>query len=409
VVRGHVETLMSPTTTTTADLHALLDALLERAPAVEPEAAPAAAESRTAQLDGGRHLTSGQLALLNTPGGGIDPSLTGWNSLLTLASAGWSFTDVQAVVDTFPGLETYRTRRSGDRGQRRPRSAHERQRRLVKQRDGVQSHVRVRALVPTRAGSRNLTELQAQVDAIEALLDSFRVNPGRGGGRNGAPTRRTVLSALAYLTLRTGKTAVAASTRTLAELSNVSHTTAARALHALTAAGHVVRIDDFDGINAATWSLAPLRDFPQGQMTSVTQPLITTPAPAAASDRANREVFARRANLLNQLEDSLAAIQHDVFTYQGVGHLAGQIWGLMRAALTGLSKKSATGSTSDSPTPLKSSANSGNSASSGNRRPDGPQQHETCGDPPQRNCTSQGCSKFEPNDIRTNAQSGAGG
>ncbi|MFJ8896828.1 hypothetical protein ACIRCZ_19755 [Leifsonia sp. NPDC102414] len=328
VIRGTVDSLVMPSTTV-EDLRALLAALLERAPALIPEDTVLAGELRPVAFIGRRQLSARAEAALQVHRGGDDPSRTAWHALLVLASNGFTFEDVAAAAATAPSLEHFRTRRSGDRGERRPRAAAEAHARLEDAWEKVQKHVRVRKAAPT-GEAKDLDTLRLQVAAAEDLADRFRINPGRWGGRYGAPTRRTVLTGLAYLTLRTGKTAVAASTRTLAELCNIDHSTAARALLSLESEGLVQRVQGAETLNAATWSLTPTRDFSTTLDLGATQPLNITPRPPTDSTEL-QVLYARRAAILEQFENFLSALQHDVFTYGGLGHQAGQLWALMRA------------------------------------------------------------------------------
>ncbi|WP_426624422.1 helix-turn-helix domain-containing protein [Leifsonia sp. McL0607] len=327
VLRGTLDSLVMPSTTTD-DLRALLAALLERAPAQDPEETVIAGEIRPVAFIGRRRLSVKAQAKLQVHRGGDDPSRTAWHALLVLASNGFSYDEVVAAVADAPSFEHFRTRRAGDRGERRPRTAAETAARLEDAWEKVQRHVRVRRSAPS-SEPKDLATLQQQVAISEDLALRFRVNPGRWGGRYGGPTRRTVLTGLAYLMLRTGKTAVAASTRTLAELCNIDHSTAARALQDLRQEGLVERTEAAEGLNAATWSLAPLGDFSTGSDLGATQPLDITPRPPADSERVG-VLYAQRATLLERFESFLAALQHDVFTYAGLGHQAGQIWALMR-------------------------------------------------------------------------------
>ncbi|MFF2053896.1 hypothetical protein ACFVU2_19985, partial [Leifsonia sp. NPDC058194] len=329
VVRGTLDSLTAPSTTV-EDLQQLLQALLERSPALSPEDAVIAGKLRSVEFTGRRTLSPAQERWLQVDGGGDDPSRTGFTALLVLASNGFSFEDAVAIAQVAPGLEHFRTRRAGDRGQRRPRSAEEARSRLEDAWEKALKRIRVRTTAPAAAEPKDIATLRRQVMAAEDLLERFRVNPGRWGGRYGAPTRRTVLTALAYLTLRTGKSAVAASARTLAELCNIDHSTAARALLGLEVDGLVSRVQDAQELNAAAWSLISSRGFSTPSDTGATQPLYITPRPHGPSSELGL-LYARRAETLEQLEQFLADLQHDVFSYQGLGHQAGQVWAMMRA------------------------------------------------------------------------------
>lgn len=328
VLRGTVDSLVMPSTTV-EDLRALLAALLERAPAPDLVDTVLGGDVRPVAFIGRRQLSARAEAVLQVHRGGDDPSRTAWHALLVLASNGFSLEEAAAAAAMAPSLEHFRTRRAGDRGERRPRTAEQTRSRLEDAWEKVQKHIRVRRAAPT-GEPKDVATLQLQVAIAEDLADRFRINPGRWGGRYGAPTRRTVLTGLAYLMLRTGKTAVAASTRTLAELCNIDHSTAARALLALEDDGLVQRTQSAEGLNAASWSLTPPRDFSTTPDPGATQPLNITPAPLH-EDSGVRVLYARRASVLEEFESFLGALQHDVFTYRGLGHQAGQLWALMRA------------------------------------------------------------------------------
>ncbi len=328
VVRGSLDYLTAPSTTI-ADLEALLIALLARAPGLSPEDAAVAGELRRVEFAGRQTLSPAQERWLQVDGGGDDPSRTAYNALLVLASNGYSFEDAVEIAQVAPGLEHFRTRRAGERGQRRPRSAEETFARLQDTWEKVQKRVRVRRAAPA-AEPKDVATLQRQIAAAEDLADLFRVNSGRWGGRYAGPTRRTVLTALAFLMLRTGKSAVAASTRTLAELCNVDHSTVARALLDLEEEGLIVRVQAAEDLNAAAWSLVASRRFSTPSDLGATQPLNNTPRPHEPSTELGL-LYARRATILEQFEQFLADLQHDVFTYRGLGHQSGQIWALMRA------------------------------------------------------------------------------
>lgn len=328
VLRGSIDSLTAPSTTV-EDLQTLLQSLIERAPALRPEDTKIAGELHLVDFAGRRQLSPAQQAWLQVARGGDDPSRTAWIALLVLASNGFRFDEVVAAAETAPGLEHFRTRRAGERGERRPRSAEETRTRLEDAWAKVQKHIRVRTMAPS-AEPKDVATLQRQVAIAEDLAERFRINPGRWGGRYGAPTRRTVLTALAYLTLRTGKTAAAASSRTLAELCNIDHSTAARALIELEAEGFIGRVQGAEGLNAAAWSLLPTTRFSTASDPGATQPLYITPRPHEPSTELGL-LYARRATVLELFEGFLSDLQHDVFSYQGLGHQAGQVWALMRA------------------------------------------------------------------------------
>ena len=113
--------------------------------------------------------------------------------------------------------------------------------------------------LPAARESRDFTELNAIVTDVDLLLSRLTVSPGRWGRTEKAISQRTILLALAYLTLQTGKRVVAASTRDLALMCALGRTTAADALRALAAEGFIARVTASDDGNAAEWRLT--REF----------------------------------------------------------------------------------------------------------------------------------------------------
>jgi len=176
-----------------------------------------------------------------------------------------------------------------------------------------------RALPPTRE-PRDLTELDAIVTDVDDLLQRIRINAGRWGTTEAAVSQRTILTALAYLTLHTGKRVVAASIRDLALLSGLGRTTAASALHALTEAGFIEPVRSHDGANAAEWKLTPHFSTAHGTVRS--QPL--------KNPRPPTELFMLRTALVDILETQLADQRHDLFTRAGHGHLAGRLFAVLK-------------------------------------------------------------------------------
>jgi hypothetical protein len=69
--------------------------------------------------------------------------------------------------------------------------------------------------LPVRREPADLTELNGLVTAVDRLLTSFHASAGQWGRTEPALSQRTILTALAYLMLQTGKPVVAASIRDL--------------------------------------------------------------------------------------------------------------------------------------------------------------------------------------------------
>ena len=169
-----------------------------------------------------------------------------------------------------PGMEHYRTKNTG-RGGRRSRSVAEAQARLERQWAKAREYAAVQRPLPARREPADLTELGVIVDTVEDLLNRFRVSPGRWGRTEAAISQRSILTAVAYLSLQTGKRTVAASIRDLALMVGLSRDTARRALGALAADGFLVCVTLSEGGNAAEWGLIP--KFSTAPRTVASQPL----------------------------------------------------------------------------------------------------------------------------------------
>jgi DNA-binding IscR family transcriptional regulator len=323
VLAGDVATLLAPSTST-ADLDALTALLLERAPA--PRAADSAPSGPVdVRHRAHRELSRAGAAHMATIDGGGNPSWTGFMCLLAAANAGWTLGDVEHAARTAPGMEHYRTKNTG-RGGRRARSAAEGRERLERQWAKAQQFAAVQRPLPARREPQDLTELQAIVADVDAILTSFRVTPGRWGRSEADASRRSILTALVYLTLQTGKRTVAASIRDLALMAGLGRSTAQRALQALTEAGFIVRVTGADAGNAAEWRVTWRLSTADGAVGS--QPF-DNPRPPA-------ELFAHRGELVALLEYELTDQRHDLFTRAGLGHLAGRLYATLgqHASLT---------------------------------------------------------------------------
>ena len=327
VLRGTVATLLAPSTTT-EDLVALAGLLEERKPALRAqESRPSGPVS--VLYRGHRALSAAGAAHMATINGGSNPSWTGFMCLLSAAHAGWSIRDVEHAVKSAPGMEHYRTKNTG-RGGRRPRSAGEARARLERQWDKAVQYVALQRPLPAQKTPEDLTELDAIVTGVTDLVERFRVNPGRWGATEATSNQQTILRALAYLTLQTGKRVVAASIRDLGPMAGLGRTTAATALTALAEAGYVERVTASDDGNAAEWRL--LSTFSTTPRTVRSQPL-NNPRPPTVDlpviSRSAAELFNTRAALVAQLEAQLTDQRHDLFTRRGLGHLAGKLYALL--------------------------------------------------------------------------------
>ncbi|TDW26997.1 hypothetical protein EDD25_3567 [Cryobacterium psychrophilum] len=317
VLRGSVDALTVPSTTT-ADLAALTVLLDENAPALRAQdTAPSGPVDVRHKAH--RPLSAAGTAHMATIDGGANPSWTGFMCLLAAANAGWQLRDVEHAVKTVPGMEHYRTKNTG-RGGRRLRNAREAQERLERQWAKAQQFAAVQRPLPASREPVDLTELDGIVSSVDALLTRFQASPGRWGRTEAALSQRTILTALAYLTLQTGKRTVAASIRDLALMGGLGRTTAADALKALATAGLIGRMTVSADGNAAEWRLTT--EFSTGHGTVRSQPL-NNPRPPS-------ELFSARAALAAALEEQLVDQRHDLFSRAGLGHLAGTLYALLR-------------------------------------------------------------------------------
>ena len=323
ILRGRIESLTDPTTTAD-DLSQAIAALISAAPAIRVEDSAPSGPVDASHTAHRRLSTSGD-AHMGTIRGGSNPSWTGFMCLLAAASAGWAWRDVEHAARTAPGMEHYRTKNTG-RGTRRPRTATEAALRLERQWAKAREIAALHRVLPPAREARDLTELDAIVTDVNDLLHRFQVHAGRWGNTEAAVSQRTVLTALAYLTLHTGKRVVGASIRDLALLSGLGRTTAATALRTLAAAGFIQQVSNHDGVNAAEWRLT--LHFSTTSDTVRSHPL-KNPRPPA-------ELFSLRVALVDILEARLTDLRHDLFTRGGLGHLAGQLYAILanRQAVT---------------------------------------------------------------------------
>lgn len=318
VLRGRLDSLLAPSTNAdmVADLARTLD---ERKPAVR-----ALDTTPSGPVDARHHahrpLSPAGTAHMATIGGGSNPSWTGFMCLLAAAHAGWQLADVQHAARVAPGMEHYRSKNTG-RGDRRTRSQAEAAERLGRQWDKAQQYAALHRTLPRAdRAPADLTELDGIVSAVGAVLSSFHTAPGRWDGTETAQSQRSILAALAYLSLQTGKRIVGASIRDLALMTGLGRTTAADALTALTGQDLIERISTSDGGNAAEWRMTP--EFSTTSGTVRSQP--------SNNPRPPTELFNTRADQVATLENLLTDQRHDLFTRAGLGHLAGKVYALLR-------------------------------------------------------------------------------
>ena len=316
VLRGALAGLLAPTAMS-SDLDALTGVLDRARPAPRP-ADTTPSGPIDARYTAHRPLSAWGQGHMATVNGGSNASWTGFMCLLAAASAGWTLADASREARTAPGMEHYRTKNTS-RGTRKPRTPAEATARLERQWAKAQQYSALQAPLGTSRTPADLTELSVIVDTVDDLVTRFRVSPGRWGQSEAAVSRRTILSAVAYLTLQTGKRTVAASIRDLALMVGLSRDTARRALTTLAKDGFLVRMSLSDSGNAAEWRLAT--DFSTGSRTVASQPL-DNPRPPS-------ELFNLRSALVALLERQLTDGRHDLFTRPGLGHLAGRVYALL--------------------------------------------------------------------------------
>lgn len=322
-LRGDLDVLLKPSTST-EQIQALRDRLRELAPVVNPVPAGEPLLPPDRALRTRKRLSRAGQEWMATPGGGADPSRTGYLCLLAAAAAGWEFSDVARAAAVAPGMEHYRSENDG-RGGRKRRSARQAAKRLAVQWEKAQARAARFQYAPPSEDPRTaeqLAEFDGLVADVEAVLTSFRVSPGRWGGKQGPVTLRSVLSAVAWLTLHAGKRQVAASVRTVALLAGVSERTARVDLDWLAAHGYLSKARGGAGEKAAEWRLGHLPTFSTTSGRKYPH-LRKIPRPPA-------ELHRIRYSALEALDLELDAAQQDLFAHAGLGQLAARAYAFLR-------------------------------------------------------------------------------
>ncbi|WIB62129.1 hypothetical protein DEJ13_17815 (plasmid) [Curtobacterium sp. MCLR17_007] len=304
-----VDVLRTPTVTA-GDLLRVTAAFRELRPTVDP-----ADSSPTGPVDA-RHRAHRTLpawgeAHMATVAGGRDPSRTGYLCLLAAAVSGWTLADVEHAARTAPGMEHYRTRNRPTGGRER-RTAAEAAARLERQWAKAQERAVLYRYAPEERAQRDLTELTGIVDVVDAMLQAFTASPGRWTRSEADLHDSTVLTYLAWLSLRTGSRDVAAALRSVAIATGIPSSTVDRSLRRLHEAGWITRRRQADGPNAAVWRLTERFSTPVEHLGPLHD--VTARPPA--------ELFDVRAALIEALEDRITAGRHDVFTRAGLGPTA---------------------------------------------------------------------------------------
>lgn len=323
ILRGEIDELLAATTPPSV-LAELADVLDARRPSLRPHES-VSPDLTVADHRAHRALSAAGAAHMATVNGGSNPSWTAFLCLMSAAAAGWSFADVEYAARTAPGMEHYRTKNTG-RGTRVRRPEDEARARLERQWAKALAYTAVQSPLPRERDPEDLSDLERLVEDAATLQLLLQRHPGRWGASESAVSDRTVLIALAYLTLHTGKRVVAAAVRDLALITGLGRQTAAAALRRLAAAGHIARVAPDEGAHAARWALTvrtktdPLH-FSTVPGTLRTQP-INNPRPP--------DLFNQRAILVAQFTTALTDARHDLFTRAGLGHLAGRTWAELR-------------------------------------------------------------------------------
>ncbi|WP_434181503.1 hypothetical protein RI685_16325 (plasmid) [Clavibacter michiganensis] len=308
-----VDVLRTPTVTA-GDLLRVTAAFRELRPSADPaDELPVGA--RDAHHHVHRTLPAWGAAHMAALGGGSDPSRTGYLCLLAAAVAGWTFTDVEHAARTAPGMEHYRTANS-PAGGRVPRTPADTAARLRRQWAKAQDRAVTYRYAPQERAAHDLTELTGIVATTEAMLTAFRVSPGRWATAEADLHDSTVLTAIAWLSLRSGQRDVAAPLRTLAIITGIPSSTVHRCLTRLRSAGWIARRRPADGPNGALWHVT--ERFSTGDRQDGPLKDVTAPPPA--------EVFDVRSALLRELDDRLASGRHDLFTRAGMGPTARRVY-----------------------------------------------------------------------------------
>jgi hypothetical protein len=308
-----VDVLRTPSVTA-GDLLRVTAAFRELRPAVDP-----AGSSPTGPVDA-RHRVHRSLpvwgeAHMGTVAGGRDPSRTGYLCLLAAAVSGWTLADVEHAAKTAPGMEHYRTR-NRPTGGREPRTAAEAAARLERQWAKAQERAVLYRYAPEERQQRDLTQLTGIVDVVEAMLQAFTASPGRWTRTEADLHDSTVLTYLAWASLRSGSRDVGAALRSVAIATGIPSSTVDRSLRRLASAGWITPRRQADGPNAAVWRLADRFSTPSVQVGPLHD--VTARPPA--------ELFDVRVALVDVLEDRLDAGRHDVFTRAGLGPTARRIY-----------------------------------------------------------------------------------
>lgn len=324
----------------------LLDLLEVSAP---PAPAPPARASRPTPLDEGGHphlvgprrslSDLGQTALATLPRPQEDASAVLARVLVHAALARWRYADVEALLESAPGLEHARTRRPHRAATVRVlRSPVEARKLLAEQWRRAVAHASAApaADVDVDAGDAEFAQRAAAVTAaVAAVQQRADASLGRWT-RSGGTSDRRVLDAICQLCLWAVRGDVEADERRLALMTGLGRSTVNRALRRLAGEAWLLATAPGVGVRGARWGLpAPVvetaqadccaQDVSQAGSQAIPRPeggSTTSPAPSAP---------ARRAAWLSRLSARLTRQAVDVFVHQALGHHRGRVHDVLSA------------------------------------------------------------------------------
>lgn len=244
----------------------------------------------------------------------VDASRALWRVLIGAAWAGWSWPEVTELLPE-PGLEHARTIRKQNTRVPRPVTGRASPLEVLAAdwRRAV-AHVASRPAFVVDGG-RVTPAAGVAAQIVEAVRGRADAQPGRWQQGSG-PAQRRVLDVLCLLVLQAASSAVEADIRRVAVMAGVGRETARTALLQLSADGWLERVREAEGPKGAVWSIDPKNVVHIGLEDDRSQPNVTPP-PAPPS------LYRYLVDLLTGLVDSFA---HDVFTAQGLGFHAGNVF-----------------------------------------------------------------------------------
>lgn len=310
VIQGTLDDLLQPVARAT-DVATLLETLAELVTNTTPVPRLTGQADLPVDEDGRPYIVgirrnlppASQAALQATPAAEDDASAWLWKIVLGAASARWRFSDLEALLDTAPGLENARTKREG--ATRRRRSPQEMRKLLAWNWDKA---VRQVAVTPRRLGDdlafeQRAAHTTALIHGLQSRADASLGRWNKGGG----PADRRVLDVLCVLALQACSSTIEADTRRLAIHAGIGRETARVALIRLAEDSWIVQEQPATGARGAQWRIDPHAvihidteiTWSQGR-----KPAGGAPTPCSAD----------RLLLLSTLTSRTAAFAHDVFT-----------------------------------------------------------------------------------------------